>query len=158
MAVLHRLIEMNHALRADSPVEPSGPMLNHALEKAQRLAPHDVLVVIISDFFGVDDHSEGLIARLAAHNDVLGLLVHDPIRLEPPSERLRVSDGKDQIELDFNDSRLRQALVEDYQQEQHDIAHFLRRLSAPLLMVSNQGDLVDQVRRLLGVPGRVARG
>jgi hypothetical protein len=40
----------------------------------------------------------------------------------------------------------------NYSEEQKHIMRFLNRLAAPLLMVSNEGDVVDQVRRLLGVP------
>ena len=39
--------------------------------------------------------------------------------------------------------------------ELEEMTQFLRRLSAPLLPISNQGDVVDQVRRHLGVPGRL---
>mgnify|MGYP001818085158 FL=1 len=155
MNILHGLLEMNHALRADSDLPTAPGMLNHALEKALRLAPHDVLVVIVSDFFGADAHTERLVTRIAAHNDVLGVLVHDPMRVAPAAEVLRVGDGTHQAEIDLRDARLRDRLVSDYRDEQHRIAHFLRRLSAPLLMISNEGDTVEQVRRLLGVaPGR----
>jgi uncharacterized protein (DUF58 family) len=158
MAILHGLLAMNRALRADSAVPPAQTMLNHALEKALRLAPHDVLVVVVSDFFGVDVRTEQLVSRIAAHNDVLGVLVHDPMRLRPAPELLRVGDGRRQVEIDLRDARLRDRLVTDYRDEQHGIAHFLRRLSAPLLMISNQGDVVEQVRRLLGVPPGAAHG
>jgi uncharacterized protein (DUF58 family) len=155
MSILGAVVRMNHALRADVQVEPEAAMLNRALEKALRLAPHDVLVVTISDFFGVDEETERLTARLAEHNDVLGILVHDPIRLEPLEQRLTVSDGALQMEINLADKRLREKLADDYRNEQDHITRFLRKLSAPLLMVSNQGDVVDQVRRLLGVPRRV---
>jgi uncharacterized protein (DUF58 family) len=158
MAILHGLLAMNRALRADSAVPPAQTMLNHALEKALRLAPHDVLVVVVSDFFGVDARTEQLVTRIAAHNDVLGVLVHDPMRVHPAAELLRVGDGSRQVEIDLRDARLRDRLVADYRDEQHRIAHFLRRLSAPLLMISNQGDVVEQVRRLLGVPPGAAHG
>jgi len=158
MAILHALLGMNHALRADSSVPAAPQMLNRALEKALRLSPHDVLVVIVSDFFGVDARTEQLVARIAAHNDILGLLVHDPMRVRPAAERLRVGDGSRQLEIDLRDARLRDRLVSDYRDEQHRIAHLLRRLSAPLLMISNEGDLVEQVRRLLGVPPGATHG
>jgi uncharacterized protein (DUF58 family) len=158
MAILHGLLGMNHALRADSRARTAPDMLNRALEKVLRLAPHDVLVVIVSDFFGVDARSEQLTARIAAHNDILGVLVHDPMRVEPAAELLRVGDGGREAEIDLRDARLRQRLVADYRAEQQRITHFLRRLSAPLLMISNQGDVVEQVRRLLGVPARSANG
>ena len=158
MAILHGLIGMNHALRADSRVTPAPDMLNRALERALRLAPHDLLVVIVSDFFGVDARTERLTARIAAHNDILGVLVHDPMRVEPAAELLRVGDGSRQAEIDLRDARLRERLVADYRDEQRRITRFLRRLSAPLLMVSNEGDVIEQVRRLLGVPPAVAHG
>ena len=151
MSILHAILGMNHALNARSVIPPAPAMLNTALEKAMRLAKHDVLVVVISDFQGVDDETRKLTAQIAAHNDILGILVHDPMRLDPPAERLRVSDGTSQVEIDLNDSRLRDRLIADYRQEQEQISRSLRRLSAPLLMISNQGDVVSQVRRLLGV-------
>lgn len=145
---------MNHELRADTQVEPNAAMLNRALEKALRLAPHDVLVVMIGDFFGVDEETERLTARMAEHNDVLALLVHDPIRLNPARLRMSVSDGSLQIEMNLTDKRMREKLAANYREEQDHITRFLRKLSAPLLMVSNEGDVVEQVRGLLGVPGR----
>ncbi len=151
MAILHAILEMNHRLNARSETLPVPAMLNTALEKAMRLARHDVLVVIISDFLGVDDETRKLTAQIAAHNDILGILVHDPMRLDPPGERLRVSDGTRHVEIDLNDSRLRERLIADYREEQEHITRSLRRLSAPLLMISNEGDVVSQVRRLLGV-------
>ena len=156
MSILGTVVRMNHALRSDTKVEPKAAMLNRALEKALQLAPHDVLVVMISDFFGVNEQTERLAARLAEHNDVLGLLVHDPIRLRPVSQPITVSDGSRQMEIDFADKRVREQLAGDYRDEQEHITQFLNRLAAPLFMVSNEGDVVDQVRRLLGVPGRVS--
>jgi len=156
MSILGAVVNMNHALRADAQVEPNPDMLNRALEKAFQLAPHDVLIVMISDFFGVDEQTERLTAQIAEHNDVLGLLVHDPIRLQPAKQNLTVSDGSLQMEINFADKRVREKLAEDYREEQEHITRFLNRLSAPLLMVSNEGDVVDQVRRLLGVPGRAS--
>ncbi len=82
------------------------------------------------------------------------LEVEDPIRLEPARQRISVSDGALQMEMNLTGKRVREKLADDYRKEQEHIAHFLRRLSAPLLMVSNQGDVVEQVRSLLGVPRR----
>ena len=41
MAVLHGLLDLNQALRAETDRTPAPAMLNRALEKALRLAPHD---------------------------------------------------------------------------------------------------------------------
>jgi len=156
MSILGTIVRMNHSLHADTAVEPNPAMLNQALESALQLISHDTLVVMISDFFGVDEQTERLTARMAEHNDVLALLVHDPIRLKPAVQNLTVSDGSRQMEIDFADKRVRDKIADDYGDEQERITHFLRKLAAPLLMISNEGDVVDQVRHLLGVPDRVS--
>jgi uncharacterized protein (DUF58 family) len=154
MSILGAVVRMNHALRADERTAPNAAMLNRALSKANQHARHDTLVVGISDFFGVDEESERLTAQLAAHNDVLAFLVHDPIRQRPPTRSVAISDGTLQMEVNFSDKRVRETIAEDYEEEQDRIAHYLRKLSAPLFMVSNEGDVVDQIRQILGVPAR----
>jgi uncharacterized protein (DUF58 family) len=154
MQILGEVVQKNHQLSADSTVPANPQQLNHVLEKARVLAPHDVLIVLISDGMGTDEQTEKLVAGLVQHNDMLMLLVHDPLRLDPSGPRLTVSDGSQQMDLDLSDPKVRETVVSDYRDEQDEMTHFLRRLSAPLLMISNQGDVVDQVRRLLGVPGR----
>lgn len=152
MSILESLVQANHALRADTKVPPNPAMFNKALAMAERVSPHDALVIIISDFHGADPETERLVARIAAHNDILGILVHDPIRIAPPALPLTVSDGTLQAELKFTGPATMKKVTDDYREEQEHLAKILRRLSAPLLMVSNEGDVVDQVRRLLGVP------
>jgi hypothetical protein len=151
MSALGTILRMNHALRADSQVTPNPGMLNRALETALQFVSHDTLVVMISDFFGVDEQTEQLTSRMAQHNDLLALLVHDPIRLRPATQKLPVSDGSRQMEINFSDERVRRKITDDYGNEQMHIKRFLNRLAAPMLMISNEGDVVDQVRRLLGV-------
>lgn len=154
MQILGTVVRQNHALHAGSKVTPGPGQLNRALDRARVLAPHDVLVVVISDGFGVNADTERLTAGLAEHNDVLMLLVHDPLRIDPRGPRLTVSDGTLQMDLDLSDRKVSDMIATDYRTDQEEVARYLQRLSAPLLMISNQGDVVDQVRRHLGVPGR----
>ena len=153
MSILGNVLEMNHALSADSDVEPNPGMLNRALDTALKLISHDTLVVIVSDFSGVDDQTEKLTTRMAEHNDVLALMTHDPARLRPARQNLTVSDGALQMEINFADKSVHDKITDDYTAEQEHITRFLSKLAAPLLMISNEGCVVDQVRRLLGVPG-----
>ena len=154
MEILGHVVRQNHALSADSTINPNPGQLNRVLEKARVLAPHDTLVVLISDGLGVDDETQRFTAWLAEHNDVLALLVHDPSRIDPTGARLTVSDGTLQMDLDLTDPSVSKKMADDFRSEQENLTRSLRRLSAPLLMISNEEDVVAQVRRLLGVPGR----
>jgi len=157
MSILGSLIRMNHLLQADQGPSSSPDMLNKALVKAGQLAPHDALVIIVSDFDGINEETERQVSKLAGHNDVLAVLVHDPIRMSPPTMPLSVSNGALQIDLNFNDRTIREKVLNDYKSEEETIRHFLRKLKTPLLTISNEGDVVGQIRKLLGVPGRDAR-
>lgn len=151
MSILGNVVRMNHMLSTGYSGGSDESMLNRVLEKSLHLAKHDVLVVLISDFAGVNEKTERLTSEMAVHNDVLAILVHDPIRLQPARQKLVLSDGNLQAELDFSDNRLRERIAADYLQEQRTITKFLRKISAPLLLVSNQGDVAAQLRKLLGV-------
>jgi hypothetical protein len=130
-------------------------MLNRVLERTGQIAHHDVLIVLISDFYGVDEQSEKLTAQLAVHNDVLALYPFDPMRENPGTGKLTVGDGTLEMEIDFGDASKRKRMLDDYREEQRRITYFLRKISAPLLMINNEGDVSDQLRKYLGVKPRV---
>lgn len=152
MAILQAMVRMNHQLRADSPIPTRPEQLNDALEKAGRLARHDHLVIPISDFLGVDANTTRWTTRLARQNDVLGILTFDPLRENPPAGggQGAVTDGRLQLELDFGNATLRRRIAEDYRREHEAIRTALRKLSAPLLPIRTEGEVVDQLRRILG--------
>ena len=151
MQLLSTVVRRNQLLSTGVSGAGAEGQFNAALEHATRVAAHDALVVIVSDFLGADQQSEELVMRLAAHNDVLGVLVHDPLRETPPENgRGVVTDGEQQVEVDFGDRRFVQGLKQDYVQERSDIATFLRKLSAPLLCISTKSDPAEQIRELLG--------
>ena len=155
MSILSAIVDFNHLLKAESDAQPQESMLNRALEQAARIAHHDALVVIVSDFFGVDATTEKLTAELAVHNDVLALYPYDPSSQDPVPKKIIAGDGALQAEVNLEDSAKRRKLMDDFAQERERIRYFLRKISAPLLMVSNQGDTAAQIRRLLGVRPRV---
>lgn len=151
MSILSAVVRLNHQLSAVSQVDSNGAMLNRVLKRAEQLAPHDVLVVLISDFYGVDEQSERLTAQVAVHNDVLALYPYDPIRKNPGKERITFSDSKLEMEINLGDTAIREKLISDYHDEEERIGYFLRKLSAPLLMISNETDVTDQIRKYLGI-------
>lgn len=59
------------------PIRPAP--LNAALQDAEGIIGHDASVVLICDAFGGDAESAAAAARLSRHNDVVGILISDPL-------------------------------------------------------------------------------
>ena len=113
LRILHAILEKNHALRADAEWPPGPGGLNTALERAGRLATHDHVVGVISDFDGLDDETERLVSGLAQHNDVIAFPIYDPAQtVVPEGGRLVVGDGELQLELDLGRDTVRRGLRE----------------------------------------------
>jgi uncharacterized protein (DUF58 family) len=151
-AVLGAIAEANAGLHADSPVPLNPQQLDRALERALALATHDHLVCVISDFAGASERTRLLLRELAGSNDVIAALVYDPTTLDiKPGAPIVVTGGELQIELDIGErSAVRSALSEHFQGRQKDVAELLRRSGVPMMAFDTAGDVVDQLRRLLG--------
>ena len=114
---------------------------------------------IISDFDGVDDDTRRHVRHLAAHNDVLCFLVHDPSALHMPEEgRLVVSDGRMQVEIDFGDRRVRRDVQEYTQGRIKRVVQWQQDLGVPVVLIDNVRDPAQQVRKRLGWAPRARRG
>ena len=77
LASVHRvcgeLARMNQQLDANAP-KGNPDALNEALERADRLAPHDALVVLATDCDGANAETHRILSRIAARNDALAAL------------------------------------------------------------------------------------
>lgn len=151
MQILQAIVSMNHALRADAP-EPSNPaMLNAALEQATRLAKHDCLVGIIAGGGGADGDTVRYATQLAAHNDVLVGFVYDPMEADlPDGGRLVVAHGELQLEIDTHDATLRDRFNRSFYERLEWMKHVTRQRSTPLLPISTERGVAEQIRDLMG--------
>jgi len=151
LRILGALVEMNQALSADSEVPPNPGMLNTALEGAVRVAKHDHLVTIISDFDGMDEDTRRLMTLLSRHNDIIAVPVFDPLSQEmPASGRLVVTDGTLQLELDTGKGNVREKLAELTTRRLRSIMAWWEELAIPVAPLLTDQDPVDQIRLLLG--------
>jgi uncharacterized protein (DUF58 family) len=153
-AVLHLLGEIaryNQALRADAPAARASGRLNEALLRAARLANHDHLVVVVSDFEGHDARTRDLLLGMAVHNNLLAVLVHDPFLSElPAAGDLVVTDGELQVELGFGRERVRRGIGEFVGARGREIFAWQHGIGVPVLPLSAAEDTAMQLRRLLG--------
>ena len=151
MRILHAVVAQNRALAVGEGQAANPAMFNEALRHAERLAPHDCLVCVISDAAGHDDESRRLLTRIAQHNDVLFAFVHDPLETElPDAGRLVFGDGAQQLEVNTGDRGLRARFRDTFAATRAAGRKFLLQRETPVLPLTTSEPVADQLRRHLG--------
>ena len=74
--------------------------LSTALERVRHAVRPGSLVIIISDFFGLDETCNRHLSRLRQHNDVIGCQVLDAAEYRLPEGRYPITDGEKAAILD----------------------------------------------------------
>lgn len=158
-AILGTIAGMNQALDADAIARPRHDQLDAALDAALRIARHDHLVCVVSDFAGAGERTLHLLRALAAHNDVIAVLVFDPLALgTQQSTRIVVTGGDLQIEVDLGKGAVREPLIAFTQGRLRDVQELLRRASVPMMACTTGEDAAAQLSRMLGRDHRRAAG
>ncbi len=159
LRILDRIVNQNHLLRSDLATPPRPEQLNHVLDRVARVCHHDALILIASDFDGADTQTRDLLLQLSRSNDVICCLAYDPLAMKlPPAERLVVSNGELQVELELGQEKIRKSIIEASDKRMASILSWQRELGIPVLPLSTAEDVPQQVRHLLGkVAGRRRR-
>ncbi|UZF91460.1 DUF58 domain-containing protein [Bosea sp. NBC_00550] len=149
--VLSEVVRQNAALE-HAPVSDQGAgRLNEALSAAARMVAHDGLICIISDLDGENDETRRLVTRLCAHNDVLAVFIQDPLEQQLPDVgRATFSSGQAQIEVDASGASLRQRFSDERAAWRARLAELSRSRAIPVLAISPDRDVADQMRELIG--------
>lgn len=160
LQILSAIVAQNQALGVGRGLVTASLMLNTALEHAARRALHDATIIVISDFDGADDATRKMIGAMTQHNDVVALLVHDPLQSDlPASAAMTVTDGELQIELEIGRDSVRRNILEATEARLKGVFTWTRELGIPVLPLSAAEETASQLRRLLGaVPARHGSG
>ncbi len=150
-AVLESIAEMNAGLHADREVDSQPSKLNSVLKSVARIAHHDHLVLIFSDFVGIDDNTHRHLSGIAAHNDLILVLVHDPLaRQLETSERVVIGDHRRQAEIDLTSADMRTALGGYTSERLERIVRWQTEINLSVLPLSAGEETLPQLRRLMG--------
>ena len=151
---LTALADASALLHAEAPnVTPIG--LTQVLRSVARIARRNHLIVVLSDFDGIDAETERVVAALARHNDLILVPVTDPSAGElPPGLRLIVTDGALQAEIDTGSAGARQGLAEMSRGRIREVLDWQRRFGVAILPLSAGEETLPQMRRLLGLGPR----
>ncbi len=150
-ALLQAMANYNGALHAAKRVDESAERLNDVLRPVARLARHDHLVVILSDFAGANETTRKRLSTIAAHNDVLLMLVHDPLAEQglAQGEPTVLGDGHLQAEIDLSHSATLQAVGGFTRQRLQTIRNWQREINLSVLPLNAAHSTLPQIRQLL---------
>ena len=108
MRVIQGLVDWLNPEAAHHDYEP----LSVSLERVRHTVRPGSLVIIISDFFNLDETCHRHLSRLRQHNDVIGCQVVDPAEEFLPAGRFPISDGEHSAMLDTHQERSRRQFDE----------------------------------------------
>lgn len=103
MRVIQGLVDW---LNPDSVHQGHEP-LSVSLERVRHAVRPGSLVLIISDFFNLDEQCHRHLSRLRQHNDVIGCQIMDPAERDLPAGRFPISDGEHSAMLDTHQQKSR---------------------------------------------------
>jgi uncharacterized protein (DUF58 family) len=164
LRLFHMIESYNHALHlADgSPKQkdthnhfepspnPSTVPLNKALIETTRIVKPGSLVIILSDFLGLNEHSASYISRIAKHNELLLIRCQDQLedRLPPPGQ-YSVSDGADQFTIDSASTATQQAFATWHAQIDTKLKDYQSKYRAEVRHLYTHQDLSTEMRTLI---------
>lgn len=147
----------NMALNASVPEAETPLPLNSVLTMIARIATRDHLVVVLSDFDGIDARTPKLIDGISRRNDLVLVPVLDPLARDVPNVGpMIISDGSLQAELDTDRAETRKGLQDLHAERLGALRDWERRFGVPVLPLSTDEDTVTQLRALMGL-GRPRR-
>lgn len=106
---------------------------------------------LITDGHGADEETKSLTARISRHNDVLTILIYDPLEADlPVAGPLVFTEGARQLEVDTRSDRFQTAFHVSFDERVQRAREFLLKRGAPLIPISTAEEVADQLRHLLG--------
>lgn len=160
MRILEEVVRQNAQLKAEKTKEEAAENSSavndntqfiQGLKAISALARHDDLIVLIGDGSGLDKAAMKLITELSVHNDILALLIYDPLEKKLPAQNnVLFTDSTDFIDINTSDKGLRTRFENLFAAKMERLEHASRTRAIPLLKISTGEPVLDQIRAQLG--------
>lgn len=142
LRLLNEMNEFNHRLTKDSARDQTRK-LSDALLNIRRIARHGYTVIIISDFTQFDETAALHLTQLARHNDVLGIMVSDPLESHLPAPDLyTITNGTERVEINTAAKDHRAAYRDHHTARLKTVSQAFARVKSPLLNISTADEVV----------------
>lgn len=146
--VLPLLASLSHYTMQSIGKEPERPrMLSEMLIRIKRVLRPGSVLVILSDFYAIDEEYEKHLTRLSEHNDILIYHICDRIELAPPKpQQYAITDGRQQLLVDTSIKSINQAYARYCQDKVDGLRRQCNRLGVQYMQVTAECDLPLVVR------------
>jgi len=126
--------------------------LAKSLKILTSLAKHDDLVVLIGDGRALDEETAKHITRINVHNDVIGVLVYDPMEEEiVKSSSLFFTDGVETVDVDSSNKQFMKRYKEQLSGRKEAFSQLSRKNALPILSISTAYPVLDQLYEQLSL-------
>jgi len=146
---IHALADL-HAVARNARTSSAGdrlPPLAFALERLMRTARPGSQIFLISDFVGMDASCESTITRLGVHNELVCMMVFDPLEEAPPPPGMyRVSDGICSTWLDTGRRQTIEHYRRQFQIRQSKVQSLSTRLGMGFMSLATHQPIPDSLR------------
>ena len=128
--------------------QPGAGGLNAALSRLRRVSLPGSLIILLGDYYGIDDDSAKRLLHLRRHSDVAAIQIVDPLEEAPPAPaRYGVEAGGALGVLDVRSTATRRAYEDHFRRHHQTVAEIMRACAVPLLRLSTGDDVVAALRR-----------
>jgi uncharacterized protein (DUF58 family) len=122
-----------------------------AMASLRRVARPGSLVVILSDFLGINRAAQSYLSSVARHNEVLAVVLSDPLERElPPPGRYRLVRDDDELAIDTHAQAARRDYRDAFDTRTHELEQFCHRYGIHLMPLSTDDDPVSALQTALG--------
>lgn len=121
--------------------------MSEALMRLRRVSRPGSILILISDFYHLDEDCEKHLSRLRAHNDVLTYHICDPIELYPPEpQQYAITNGRQELLLDTENPAISDAYRKYCEQKILKIERLMKQNQIQYTQVTSETDLPYLVR------------
>lgn len=138
----------NYTTQSTVQREETPRKLIDALIRLRRVVRPGSLVVLISDFYSMDNECEQHLNRLRGHNDLLAYHVADRIELSPPMpQQYAITDGQQELILDTRKSSVKSAYQDYCEQRTIQLQAQFKRLQTQYVQVTADNNVAQLIHQ-----------
>lgn len=134
--------------QANEPPGETPRKLSDALIRIRRVMRPGSILVLISDFYTMDEECEKHLNQLRLNNDILAYHVCDRIELAPPKpDQYAITNGQQELILDTGLSKVNEAYEQYCQHRIQSLSDLFKRLQIQYVQITAEMDVVQVVRQ-----------